>query len=85
LGSEGAGSALLGALALPVRYFVLPQHPQPLHLQGFSQPHSGEQLHPFLPSTEQPQAARLHFLHEQSVVLFMTLSAFREHAVRSSG
>ena len=69
---------------MPVRYFISLQHPQPLHLQGFSQPHSGEQLHPFLPSAEQPQAARLHFLQEQSVVVFMTSFPFLEHPRRSS-
>ena len=84
LGRE-APAAVCSAPPTPVRYFVWPQHPQPLHLQGFSQTHSGEQLHPFLPSAEQPQAARLHSLQEQSLVLFITSSPFLEHPWRSSG
>jgi hypothetical protein len=64
--------AELGALATRVRYFVWLQHAQPLHLQGFSQPHSGEQRHPSFAAAEQAQAARLHFLQEHSWVVFMT-------------
>jgi hypothetical protein len=88
LGPESAGDLLLGAPrpATRVRYFVWLQHAQPLHLQGVSQPHSGEQLQPFLPSVEQPQAALLHCLQEHpEVLLFMTSSPFLEHLERSSG
>jgi hypothetical protein len=59
------------------------QQPQPLHLHGFGQAHSGEQRQPFCASAEQAQAERLHFLQEQAVVSFMTSSLFLERVERS--